>query len=155
MSIAKGSGAPRPVVAGVDGSDSATSALHWAVVYAKAAEAPLLAVTVWNIPTVYGWRGTWPEDFDFDANARIVLEASVSEVLGIGTDHDVTTQVVRGAPAYVLGELSRSASLVVVGSRGNGDFADLLLGSVAEFLIAPAQCPVAIIRGSAATSWWS
>ena len=59
---------------------------------------------------------------------------------------DVRTLVEEGNPAKVLIERSKEADLVVVGSRGHGGFAGMLLGSVSQHLVAHAECPVVVVR---------
>jgi nucleotide-binding universal stress UspA family protein len=58
----------------------------------------------------------------------------------------MTTEIVAGDPAHAMIEASRTAQIVVVGSRGRGGFRGLLLGSVSQHLIHHGECPVAIVR---------
>ena len=137
-----------PVVVGVDGSPSSKEALAWAGRWAKLSGTSLLAVTAWSFPTMYGWGGPapLPEDFDPEAIARGSLEESVSQVLGEHPGIEVTTEVAEAHPAVLLTELSKTASLVVVGCRGHGASTGMLLGSVSEFVITHAHCPVVVVR---------
>ena len=135
----------RPIVVGVDGSDSSKEALKWAERQAKLTGVPLRIVSTWQRPTSYGWVPPWPVDVDFAAGARFALEDSVG-VLGPDLHKDVSTMVLEGHPATTLVEQSRSASLIVVGSRGHGEFVGMLLGSVSEFLVTHAHCPVVVFR---------
>lgn len=137
---------PERIVAGVDGSPSSIAALAWAARQASVTKAPLTAVTTWSFPTTYGYPLAWPEDFDPAADAKSTLEASINEVLGSHPSISVTTEIVEGHPSVVLVEESKTATLVVVGSRGHGEFAGMLLGSVSEFLSTHAHCPIVIIR---------
>jgi nucleotide-binding universal stress UspA family protein len=140
-------GTKRNIVVGVDGSESSKAALEWAAQQASLTETPLVAIATWEWPTSYGAMVAWPENIDFEADARSMLGQSVDQVLG--TDHraEVTQRVFHGHPAPVLEDASRDAALLVVGCRGHGEFAGMLLGSVSEFLATHAHCPVVIVRG--------
>jgi nucleotide-binding universal stress UspA family protein len=127
-----------PILVGVDGSPSSRAALAWGARQAKLTNRPLLVVTVWHFRNSYGWPGP-----------KAMLEETVQEVLGANPDIDLTTTVREGHPAAVLTEQSKTASLVVVGCRGRGEFAGMLLGSVSEFLTTHAHCPVVVIRNVA------
>lgn len=137
----------RTIVVGVDGSDSSKAALEWAAMQARLTEAPLVAIATWEWPTSYGATVAWPENIDFEADARNMLEQSVDEVLGADRPVEVTQRVLHGHPAPALEDASRDAALLVVGCRGHGEFAGMLLGSVSEFLATHAHCPVVIVRG--------
>jgi nucleotide-binding universal stress UspA family protein len=60
----------------------------------------------------------------------------------------IESRVTEGHPAAVLVDASRGADLVVVGSRGHGEFAGMLLGSVSEHCVSNAHCPVVVLRGN-------
>jgi nucleotide-binding universal stress UspA family protein len=137
----------RPIVVGVDGSGSSKAALEWAAVQARYSGRHLVAVATWEWPNSFGAPVMWPENVSFEADARLMLERSIDEVLGPEHRSDVTQLVLHGHPAPTLVEQSRRASLIVVGSRGHGEFAGMLLGSVSEHLATHAHCPVVIIRG--------
>lgn len=137
---------PEPVVVGVDGSTSSKAALVWAAGQAKRTGAHLIAVMTWEFPTSYGWPSPVPDDLELADDARSLLEESLDEVLGPDPDIETNVVVMEGHPARVLVELSKTASLVVVGSRGHGEFAGMLLGSVSEHLAAHAHCPVVVVR---------
>jgi nucleotide-binding universal stress UspA family protein len=136
------------IVVGIDGSDSSRAALAWAARQAALTSAPLTVIITWHYPTDYGYPVMWLEDMDFAADAKSLLGESVSEVLGSHPKIAVTPEVVEGHPALVLVDESKDAALLVVGSRGHGEFTGMLLGSVSEFVSTHAHCPVVIIRGT-------
>jgi len=136
------------VVVGVDGSASSQEALKWAVREAELRGLPLLVVTTWEYPTSFGMMPGWPEGLDFGADAKHVLDEMVAPVSQEAGAIELRTQVIEGHPALVLEDLSKEAALIVVGSRGHGGFAGLLLGSVSEHLAAHAHCPALIVHAA-------
>ena len=139
------------VVVGFDGSETADRALHWAVAEAAVRGRGVALVHAVLPPVTTGGLGVGlPPSLDLieqlESQAKSQLDAVAADI----ADVDVTTAVSIGAPSAVLLEASESAALVVVGSRGRGGFAGLLLGSVGAQVAAHAQCPVAVIRPTAA-----
>lgn len=134
------------MVVGVDGSGQSKAALCWAAYHAASAKAPLRVMVAWRMPTDYGWTVPIPDQWDPEAEAQRMLERTVKEALGSHTPPDVTLSVVEGPPAKVLTGASDGASLVVVGSRGRGGFAGMLLGSVSAYVVSHARCPVVVVR---------
>jgi nucleotide-binding universal stress UspA family protein len=134
------------IVVGVDGSEPSKAALAWAARQAALTGSVLEAITVWRLPANFGWALPLPEDLDLEGDARTLLEDTVKEVLGSDPGIEVKTIVAQGQPAHVLTEASMTASLVVVASRGHGEFTGMILGSVSEFLAAHAHCPVVVVR---------
>ena len=145
MSSAEASTETPRIVVGVDGSQSSKAALAWAARQATLTRLPLAVVAAWEIPT-YGWSIPQPDALDLHADAEAMLAAAIDEVLGADPGVELSTLAIEGHPALVLTEESKSASLIVVGSRGHGEFVGMLLGSVSEFLTAHAHCPVVVIR---------
>ena len=135
-----------PVVVGVDGSDSSRAALRWAARHAERTGQGLHVVLAWHLPADYGWPLPLPSDWRPEEDARIVLEEEVADVLGPGPHPGVTMTTRQGPAAQVLIDASRTASMVVVASRGRGQLAGVLLGSVSEYLAAHAHCPVVVVH---------
>jgi nucleotide-binding universal stress UspA family protein len=135
------------VVVGVDGSESSKDALRWAMRYARMAGATVRAVTVWHFPASFGW-GPVPAipEMDLEADARAALKETVEAVAGAEEPVTIQTEVVEGPPALMLLRAAAGAELLVVGSRGHGAFAGMLLGSVSEHCVHHATCPVVVIR---------
>ncbi|WP_225321013.1 universal stress protein [Streptomyces luteolifulvus] len=146
-----------PIVLGVDGSDVGERAVEFAFAEAALRKAPLVALHTWTT-----WSATMPAPQDASEpymNPPGALageeERLLSEALAGHRerypDVAVEHQVVHGRTREALIEASRSAQLVVVGARGRGGFAGLLLGSVSQALLHHAHCPVAVVRGAHAS----
>jgi nucleotide-binding universal stress UspA family protein len=137
------------IVVGVDGSEAADRALFWAAEESRLRKLPLLVVTCWTFPALVAPVPFQPP-ISMDtlaAQAREVLKAALERVLGRDADAlDWEGEVLDGQPSSRLVELSKGAAMVVVGSRGRGGFAGLLLGSVSQHLAEHASCPVAVLR---------
>jgi nucleotide-binding universal stress UspA family protein len=105
------------------------------------------APTTWEWPNTYSVALVVPDGYDPEADARTVLEDSLTEAREShpGT---VIRPIVVHHPAPALVEASRGADLVVVGSRGHGEFTGMLLGSVSEHCVSNAHCPVLVLRQS-------
>lgn len=135
------------IVVGVDGSESSKLALRWAARLARAEDARIEVLGTWEWPSAYGWAAV-PVDISFDQDLEKVLNELVDEVFAKERPVDLRIRVMQGDPARVLVELSKTALLVVVGSRGRGGFAGLLLGSVSRKVAELAKCPVLIAHGA-------
>ena len=141
------------IVVGVDGSDHSRRALIWAMRQAASHHAPLTVLAVRPAPVrpatgIYWGVHPYPEDSHNSDVARKATEQIVEQARNeIGeTTPQVIVNVVTGDPAHELITASRDADLVVVGSRGSGGFASLLLGSVSSKVAHHAACPVMVIR---------
>jgi nucleotide-binding universal stress UspA family protein len=138
------------IVVGVDGSDSSKQALRWAVRQAELTGASVEALTAWDFPKSLGMLAPMSDGFNPEAEAREVLTAAIEDTVGASPPVAVSAAVVRGHPALSLVAASKSASLLVVGSRGHGEFVGMMIGSVSEYCVANAACPVVVIRGPGA-----
>ncbi len=136
----------QPIVVGVDGSDASIEALRWADEQARMTGCPLHVITTWEFPRSYGYAVAMPEEESIEDDARRTLRDCIDKVVDPGRRGSLIANVVEGHPGPVLCEASTAASLVVVGSRGHGAFAGMLLGSVSEFLATHSECPVVIVR---------
>lgn len=139
------------VVVGVDGSDEAQAALRFALGEARLRGATLRIVHAWTLPAVTGGLGgiAATPSVDYLEHLRAEAERVVDRALAefpAGVRPPIERRVVRGTPSAVLIEASQDADLLVVGSRGRGGFAGLLLGSVSQQCAHHARCPVVIAR---------
>jgi len=139
----------RTIVVGVDGSPGSRKALTWAAVEAAEHRADLVVVNVWEhtlLPPVGSVSVS--ERYVPDPSQRTAddLLQVIKEELGEEPPVLVRPLVRQGSPAKVLIEESAGADMLVVGPRGHGGFAGLLLGSVSQHVSAYAKCTVAVIR---------
>lgn len=142
----------KPVVVGVDGGSDSLRALKWAADHAAEVNAPLIALTAYQVPMIAGPHAMagWEDPASLEEAARDMLDGAVKEVLG--EDSDVQKYVLRGHPAEAIVTASRDAELIVVGSRGRGGFAGLLLGSVSQHVVPHSHCPVVVLPHGDPTS---
>jgi nucleotide-binding universal stress UspA family protein len=140
------SGAAARIVVGADGSEGSKHALRWAARQAGLTGAALEVITAWDYPATFGWAPIPPEDYDLPGYAQKSLAAAIDEVFGSEAPASLRTRVVQGHAAEILVEASEGAELLVVGSRGYGGFADLLLGSVSTYCVHHAHGPVTVVR---------
>jgi nucleotide-binding universal stress UspA family protein len=139
----------KTIVVGVDGSQGSRVALTWAAAEAADHGADLIVLNVWE-HTLLPPAGSVSvsERYVPDPSQRTAedLLAVIKEELGEEPPVFVQPRVKQGRPAKVLIEESASANLLVVGQRGHGGFAGLVLVSVSQHVAAYAKCPVAVIR---------
>jgi nucleotide-binding universal stress UspA family protein len=134
------------VVVGVDGSDPSRRALDEATRQAVATGTALEVVSAWEWPTSTGWTLPLPEGYDPEADAQGLVDGLLEPVRAAHPDLEVRTVVAEGSPAGLLVKASAGADLLVVGNRGHGGIAGMLLGSVSEHCVSSAHCPVLVVR---------
>ena len=143
--------AVRPVVVGVDGSASAYRAVEWAAGEAHRRGVGLRLVRAFSWTTAdhpTGWVARYRDEM-LDVSRRQVARA-VRVAADTRPDVEAESQVEIGAPIEVLSSEARRAQLLVLGDRGLGEVAGLVLGSVAVSLAARGACPVVVVRGERA-----
>jgi nucleotide-binding universal stress UspA family protein len=141
------------IVVGVDGSEEGREALGWALEEARLRKAALRVVNAWFLlppPAPIGLTPpTSPGTDEIEAlreAAEKLIAHEVAEVVGDDPGIQVEPKAVEDLPAQALINEAAGADLVVVGSRGHGGFAGLLLGSVSQQVAHHAPCPVVIVR---------
>jgi len=137
------------IVVGVDGSPGSRKALVWAAAEAATHGSDLVVLNVWEHTLL-------PPAGSVSVSERYVPDPSqrtsddlvqvIKEELGEEPPVLVEPRVKQGRPAKVLIEESADADLLVVGPRGHGGFAGLVLGSVSQHVAAYAKCPVTVVR---------
>ncbi|MBK7167587.1 MAG: universal stress protein [Candidatus Microthrix sp.] len=134
------------IVVGVDGSDSARNALRWALTEASVRNLPVVVVNGWMEPTVVATFPGMASPIDAISKAASnLIEAELEMAAQDAAGVTVRVQAVSASGASALVDESRGASLVVVGSKGQGGLSRVLLGSVAQQVMCHAECPVVVI----------
>jgi len=136
------------ITVGVDGSEGASAALHWAAAEARLRGARLRVVHAWSIPTMaYGYVPPISLADDLGQAAAEGLDKWLGDAAAELEGVEVERLTCEGNAAEVITDAAADAELLVVGSRGLGGFRELLLGSVSHQCAQRASCPVVIVRG--------
>jgi nucleotide-binding universal stress UspA family protein len=128
------------VVVGVDGSPGGLRALDFALAEAAIRGTRVRAVQAWAWPQPGGFE---PADRDSEQEALRALQELVA---GRHPDVEVVAEVAHGHPVEVLKDAAAGADLLVVGSRGHGQLAGMIMGSISQAMLHHAPCPLAVAR---------
>ncbi len=139
-------GAARPdgaIVVGVDGSAPSRRALQWAASHARRSRRRLVVVHAWYLPASATFFGPWPDAglLESDAERLLADELAAVDTAGLAVER----RTLADRPAGALVEASSLAALVVVGSRGHGQLAATVLGSVSDQVSHHATSPVVVV----------
>jgi nucleotide-binding universal stress UspA family protein len=145
----------REIVVGVDGSPTCAAAIGFAFEEAALRMARLRAVLAWTHPASAGPGDMQPLVYDVEVvsgdEERLLVECLAGWRQKF-PDVEVVHDVVQARPTRALAGTSAGADLLVVGARGRGGFAGLILGSVSHAMLHRAHCPVAVVpAGTVAT----
>lgn len=158
----------RRILVGVDGSEPSEHALRWAFDEARVVEGAIVTVVHAYRPADARSYSAYSDAFldptslqrrsdedrvrrdEDEVHVRQAAEQVLERLIGaVKTEQDrgeVKRITVPKSPAKTLIDMSRDADLLVVGSRGRGGFAGLLLGSVSQQCVRHARCPVLVVR---------
>jgi nucleotide-binding universal stress UspA family protein len=138
-----------------DGSASSIAALTWAAENAPLLNLEIEVVNVWeyvesalDVAGVGFGSGGYVGESDPALWSKQILKEGVAGVFGAEAEA-IKTRSVEGGIVRTLVELSREADLLIMGSRGHGKFADLILGSISASCSAKSKCPVVIVHAPA------
>jgi nucleotide-binding universal stress UspA family protein len=138
------------VAVGVEGSASSLRALALAAEEAERRQTFLHIVRAWSLRTAPRPAdcppGAVPSVDEYERAVQEDTERIVEKKLGSNPPVEVRIHVVHSPSPQALLSASRGADLLVVGHRGRGGFAGLMLGSVAEQCVRHAACPVLVVR---------
>ena len=137
------------IVVGVDGSDGSKDALRWAGRLAAGFGARIDAVATWTLPMTSLLR-MLPPSYTPQPDVEKLLADTVGEVFGGQPPADMRLKTLEGPAAEILITASEGALMLIVGSRGVGGFAGVLLGSVSARVAEHATCPVLVVHGDQA-----
>jgi nucleotide-binding universal stress UspA family protein len=138
----------KAVVVAVDGSEDSLRAAEWGALEAKRQSRPLRIVSA---PAVVPRLRAYQAAPEVIANAlrgiaTRALETAITRCEEVAPGLPVTTGLLSGAPALAVAGTGSDASLLVVGARGAGGFAAMILGSVSRYAASRAACPVVVVR---------
>lgn len=134
------------VIIGYDGSAASAAALDEGAKQAEWQELPVEVITAWSVPAV---SSPYPIDLDPHLFQRDAEQLLADGVRRLRQDHpkvDVAARAVHDDPRNALLAAASEDDYLVVGSRGCGGVAGMLLGSVAARCIREAPCPVLVVR---------
>jgi nucleotide-binding universal stress UspA family protein len=150
-------GPSQPVVVGFDNSPGSSAAVRYAADVAAQTGAPLKVITAYR--PISPWLLSGADHLshpgngqrpDFEAIARAAAHDTAIDGLRIARQQHptlpATQRAIRGPAADILASAAGRAGLLVVGSRGRGGFAGLILGSVSHRLIRTSPCPVLVVQ---------
>jgi nucleotide-binding universal stress UspA family protein len=140
--------ATMPIVACVDGSEESLRAAEWAAREAQRRRAPLRLVSAAAMPPRMRAHGGIPQTVADELTGESVraLSAAVSRAEEVSSRLLIDASVLTGPPAVTVTASGSGALMLVVGARGAGGFAAMLLGSVSRYAAMHATCPVIVVR---------
>ncbi len=140
---------PTHIVVGVDDSDGARNALRWTINYARAVDGHITVVHAYEPSIAWIDVGSKeePQVREADHRRAVATANAIFDDVVPSEDTNIraTVLTIAGHSAQVLLEAARGADLLVVGSRGRGGFAGVLLGSVSQRCAQHSTCPVVIV----------
>lgn len=138
------------IVVGIDGSEPSQRALEWSLEAARIHNASIEVVHAWAFPYMVGEivPAMAYDPAPYAAAARLMIDQAVESADTSGLITPVVRTVSSGGAAEAILAAAKTADLVVVGSRGRGGFAGLLLGSSSQHVVNHATCPVVVVPPS-------
>lgn len=137
------------VVVAVDGSEAAKTAVRWAANTALKRDVPLRIAACYTMPQFLYAEGMVPPQELFDELQNETMQ-TVEEARAIATevapDLKIGYTIAEGTPIDMLLEMSKTVTMIVLGSRGLGGLSGMVMGSVSAAVVSHAQCPVVVVR---------
>ena len=142
------------IVVGVDGSPASAKALKWATHYAESVGHHLKIITTWDAEyvavAIAAFGGDAPDSDSIESRHMLAASLQTKSIADVYGDDAlpswVSLELIEGKASDALVRASEGAELLVVGTRGHGHIADIVLGSVSTYCVLHAHCPVTVIR---------
>jgi nucleotide-binding universal stress UspA family protein len=140
--------ATMPVVVGADGSEESLRAVEWAARAATRHRVPLRIVSAPAMPPRMSDHDTVPQAVagTLRAMSASALGEAAARARKVTSSLRIDTCLLAGPPALAVTGDGAGALMLVVGARGGGGFAAMLLGSVSRYAAMHARCPVVVVR---------
>jgi nucleotide-binding universal stress UspA family protein len=150
VAVIRGGLAPEAtgIVVAIDGSEGSQRALDWALDEARAQRCTITVVHAWHPSPSAAWAvpAAWPDMSGMQADADELIDRALQRADTSDIPPDmIQRHAVFGTVVDAVLDESRDARLLVVGSRGRGGFAGLLLGSASQHLAHHATCPIVVV----------
>ena len=140
--------ATKPVIVGVDGSEESLRAVEWAALEARRHDSSLRIVSApAELPRMHAYHAS-PAEIGTalrGVSAR-ALDAAITRSEEVAPGLPIETGLLSGPPAVAVADCGSDASMLVVGARGAGGFAAMMLGSASRYVATWAPCPVVVVR---------
>jgi nucleotide-binding universal stress UspA family protein len=133
------------VVVGVDGSDTSRGALRWALAEARLRSASVEVVHAWQVTYVGDYPGLALEPAAYEETARETLESAFVGADTSGLPVPIERVLTAGGASAAILAAAKGADLIVLGTRGRSEVAEVLLGSVSQQVTHHAECPVVVV----------
>lgn len=140
------------VVVAVDGSEASQAAVRWAAHTAMKRDLPLRLASSYAMPQFLYAEGMVPPQEIYDdlqAETMEKIEQARATAYEVAPDIKIGHTIAEGSPIDMLLEMSKSSSMIVMGSRGLGGLSGMVMGSVSAAVVSHAECPVVVVRDNA------
>ncbi|AKK07266.1 universal stress protein UspA-like protein [Corynebacterium mustelae] len=137
------------VVVAVDGSDASKNAVRWAANTAAKRGVPLRIAASYTMPQFLYAEGMVPPQELFDElknETEHTIEEARQIALEVAPDLKIAYTIAEGTPIDMLLEMSKTVTMIVMGSRGLGGLSGMVMGSVSAAVVSHAKCPVVVVR---------
>lgn len=137
------------VVVAVDGSEASKVAVRWAANTAMKREIPLRLASSYAMPQFLYAEGMVPPQEIYDdlrAETMEKIDEARAIALEVAPELKIGHTIAEGSPIDLLLDMSKTVTMIVMGSRGLGGLSGMVMGSVSAAVVSHAECPVVVVR---------